>query len=102
MIIFVRGTTPEIRLKLPFGADVLSDIYIAFAQDGYSKVIKSTSDVKKTDQTLAVTLTQTETLKFKPGNVEVQIRAITVDGVAIASKIITADVGKVLQNGVIE
>ena len=51
---------------------------------------------------ITLVLSQTDTLGFISKTVNIQVRAITTDGTAIASKIITADVGMILKSGEIE
>ena len=52
---------------------------------------------------LSVTLTQEQTLVFdERGTASMQVRAIDQAGLAIASNIMTVDIGKILLDGVIE
>lgn len=99
---FPRGTTPKIVFTLPFPASTLSSIYIAFSQGRAETLILHDDRITAEGNTLTVQLTQDDTLRFVNRQVEIQIRAIDTAGNAIASKIITADVARILQNGVIE
>nr|DAM35825.1 MAG TPA: hypothetical protein [Caudoviricetes sp.] len=99
---FPRGTTPTLKFKLPFGANLLKTILITISQKGYSLINKENADITSTDDTLTVTLTQDETLTLMPGEIAVQIRAVTTGGKAIASTIMTADVAEILKGGVLE
>lgn len=100
---FPRGTTPKIVFTLPFPASSLRSVYIAFSQGRAETLIKHGDQIAAEGNTLTVQLTQEETLKFFDRlSVAIQIRAIDNTGNAIASKIITAGVAKILQNGVIE
>ena len=98
---FPRGTTPKLVFTLPFSADRLRTIYITFSQGRAETLIKHGDQISADGNTLTLQLSQEETLKFIDYPVEIQIRAIDTDGNAIASKIITADVARILQNGVI-
>lgn len=55
-----------------------------------------------TEDTIVVMLDQEDTLKFKPGEVEIQIRYVLENGIADASNIIKTTVDQVLKDGVIE
>ena len=99
---FHRGTTPKIVFTLPFTASALESVYITFSQGRAETLILHGDRITAEGNTLTVHLTQDETLRFVNKQVEIQIRAIDTTGNAIASKIITADVARILQNGVIE
>ena len=99
---FPRGTTPKIIFTLPFPASTLSSVYITFSQGRAETLVKHGDQIVAEGNTLTVRLTQDETLRFVDRQVEIQIRAIDMDGNAIASGIVTADVARILKNGVIE
>jgi len=100
---FPRGTTPKIVFTLPFPASALESVYITFSQGRAETLIKHGNQITAEGNTLTVQLTQEETLKFFDRlPIEIQIRAIDTEGSAIASKIITTDVARILQGGVIK
>lgn len=98
----IRGTTPTLEFMLPFDVGTLSDAYITMVQNRKVVLEKCISDCECTGNCLRVKLTQEETLKLNcVHRVEIQIRAKTITGDAIASEIITADAERILKDGVI-
>lgn len=100
-----RGTTPTLTITVT-GMDVadLTTIKVTFKQ-GDTELTKSTDEVSvdTENNTIAVFLTQEETLKFDNGSIYVQIRGLLADGVtAIASAIKSFSMDKILLDGVIE
>ena len=102
MITIRRGTTPTLVLNID---DVhMEDIakwFVSITQDSV-QIVKTNEDLVIEDTALMVHLTQEETLRYKQSEVEVQIRALTTGGVAIASDIKKFCFGRILQNEVIE
>ena len=96
-----RGTTPTIVINIK-GIE-MSDIatwYVTLAQDSM-QITKTNEDITIEDTLIKMPLTQQETMKFKSGEVSVQIRAVTTDDVVIASGIQTLDIDRILYNEVI-
>lgn len=79
----VRGTTPDYALILN-GYDLTGKkVYVTLAQNGIKKTLtgdRLTIVTDKNGSTVAFSLTQTETLEYTVGNVEVQIKCISADG----------------------
>lgn len=72
-----QGTTPTIVINVNnIDLSELKSVYITFEQDGYL-LRKDMSQIEIEDDEIRITLTQEETLKFKKGIVNVQLRAIT-------------------------
>lgn len=96
-----QGTTPTIQITVNYIdlAD-MENIYVVFEQNGYL-LKKSMSDLKIENNVISVILTQEETLSFKNGNCNIQLRMITYDGIAMASPIKTVNVYSVLNKEVI-
>ena len=100
-----RGTTPTLILPIT-GLDVseLKTIYVTIEQD--SLEVTKTNDeilIDTEENVIKVPLSQEETLKFKVGVANVQIRGLLEDdATAIASNIKTLKIGDVLLDGVIE
>jgi hypothetical protein len=98
-----KGTTPTILLTLDVDTTTLRTIWVTMRQgtielDRTGDAVTRLSD----NATLSVTLTQEETLAFTSGgSVEVQLRALTADGTAVASDIATIPVDRILMGGVI-
>lgn len=99
-----RGTTPTLTIKC-IDVDVkdLASIYVTFKQ-GNIELTKTNNDivVDLENNAVNVPLSQEDTLTFNKGTVDVQIRALLSDGTtAIASKIRTFSMEKILKDGVI-
>ena len=62
---------------------------------------KGMTDLKIENNVISIFLTQEETLSFKSGNCNIQLRMITYDGIAMASPIKTVNVYSVLNQEVI-
>lgn len=98
-----RGTTPTLEIKVT-GIEVseLESIYITLSQ--YKKqVTKETEDitVDELNNSLYVPLLQEDTLSLTRGYVYIQMRAVTKDGLAVASEIKMVPVEEILRGGVI-
>ena len=98
-----RGTTPAITLTVDYDITAWT-VYVTLRNGG--NVLTLTNDAltmsyanQKT--TIALALTQEQTLAFSVGTCEVQVRAIH-DGTAIATNIEKLDVKRILKDGVID
>ena len=99
----IRGTTPTHIYTLPVETAILKELKIIYAQADNILFEKVAAHCEMTENTASVTLTQEETFLFdckKP--VQIQVRALTVAGVALASPIMLIDVQKCLDNEVLE
>lgn len=99
----IRGTTPTLEIKIT-GIDVaeLESVYVTLKQ--YQKeVTKQTKDiaVDEISNTLYVPLSQEDTLSLARGYVYVQMRAVTKDGLAVASDIVMKTMKEILKEGII-
>lgn len=98
----IRGTTPVFTFKLPFNVDLLAEVWVTFEQNGSEIFNKRLCECEHDGDTITVGLTQEETLKLKCHCfTQVQVRALTVDGTALASKIIKIYTDEILKDGVI-
>ena len=98
-----RGTTPAITLTVDYDVTAWT-VYVTLKNGG--NVLTLTNDAltmsyanQKT--TIALALTQEQTLAFSVGTCEVQVRAIH-EGTAIATNIEKLDVKRILKDGVID
>ena len=97
-----KGTTPTLTFRLPYTVDQLSDIKVTIAQDDVI-LEKRLDDFKASDTTVYVTLTQDETFLFDDDSVaEVQLRAVSTHGEALASKVYNFFVGRCLDKEVLK
>lgn len=98
-----RGTTPTHTFDIsPIEASVLSKVKITYAQGNTVVLVKRTEDCTLEGNTIKLTLTQEETLKFDHKKlVEVQVRVLTAGGDALASYIHNVTVGRLLDEEVL-
>lgn len=96
-----QGTTPILQITVN-NIDLadMEHIYVVFEQNG-NLLKKSMTDLKVENNVISVLLTQEETLSFKNGNCNIQLRMVTYDGIAMASPIKTVNVYSVLNKEVI-
>lgn len=95
-----RGTTPTLKIKIK-GIDIsrLTSMYITIKQ-GDREITKENEDISiEEDGILSVRLSQEDTLTFTKGHVDIQLRAMTDNGVAIASGIQMAFMEQILKEG---
>lgn len=96
-----QGTTPTIQITInDIDLNEMQNIYVVFEQNGYI-LKKESSDLDVEGDVISVLLSQEETLNFKEGTCNIQLRMITKGGVAIASPIKTTKVYRVLNKEVI-
>lgn len=97
-----RGSTPINTFKVNIDL-TNATVFVTYSQAGEVVIEKTGEDLVITDKTVSTRLTQEDTLKFDDSMlVEMQIRYVKPDGVADGSNVITASVGKILKDGVIE
>ena len=95
-----RGTTPTLQFKLPFSAENIEVLNIAFAQKNNVVLEKGLEDAEIEGDTVNVTLSQEDTLAFDADiSVEMQIRCRNTDGNALASNIIKTKAKRILKEG---
>lgn len=100
-----RGTTPDFILTVP-GVDLTDKtVYVTFEQD-YREITKTGDDltVAYADDasTIEVSLTQQETLGWKKGRADIQVRFIDSDGHAESTETKQVRIDDVLLERVIE
>lgn len=99
-----RGTTPVIKASIKgIELDKVQSLYFTLKQ-GNTILTKTLDDVTvdADNNLIEVNLSQEDTLKFADGNVQIQLRAMTKDGQAIASNIKSKPIGTILLDGEIE
>ena len=99
----IRGTTPILNFTLPFEVSELSEYWITISQRYENiKIDKTSTDCTASGSEITLELTQEDTLMLIAGKpVYIQIRALTTADLAIASNMVTCDVGDILKEGVI-
>lgn len=96
----IRGSTPTHTFNCKLEPDLIHKVRILYAQNNVLVLKKEDEDCIKDGQKISVKLTQEDTLNFKEGRVEIQLRVLTPNGDSIPSKIHTVDVSKLLENEV--
>lgn len=97
-----RVTTPSHKFTFPIDPNTCEIIRITYAQNDKILITKEKPDLSIKDNTVKVTLSQEETKIFSARfPVQVQVRALTFDGKALASKTFTREVGEVLDDGIL-
>ena len=97
-----RGTTPTHEFRLPFNVSQVKEAMVIYAQNDIEVFRKETDDCSMEGETISVTLTQEETLMFNhKQNVQVQLRILTTENVALASTVSVISVQKCLNNEVL-
>lgn len=100
MNILIRGTTPTLAFKLPFQADLLTEAWITLAQNKCEILTKELSDCTVQDDIISVKLTQAETMMLCANDMtQIQIRALTEDGNALASVVINVKTEAIIKGG---
>ena len=98
----IRGTTPTLEFLLPFDTSILAEAFVTLSQNGTVVVDKQLTECNCTGTKLSVRLAQEDTLKFDCDcKTEIQVRARTQTGDALASNIITVNTERILKDGVI-
>ena len=100
----IRGTTPIIKLKTKF--DLRGwNLYITLKEGSVSYTFENDETeivFKNGESVISFMLSQEQTLSFNEnGKVEIQLRAAK-DGAAVASKIASIEVYRILMGGVID
>lgn len=98
----IRGTTPTLEFVIPFNTAILAEAFVTLAQNGKIVIDKALEDCHCNEKKLSVRLTQEETLKLECDCItEIQVRARTIEGEAVASNIIREQTERILKDGVI-
>lgn len=96
-----RGTTPTVTLAVDaLDLTTLQSIYVTFRQGAALLTKRSGEDgVTVEPHRVTVRLSQADTLAFRDGRVQVQLRALAPDGTALASGIATCTALEILLDG---
>ena len=98
-----QGTTPLHTFVLPFNTDIIQAVRVSYEQKGKIVLEKSTADIARSENNLALTLTQEETLLFDANVlVRIQLHILTTAGSALVSKPKNVPVYILLSKQVIE
>lgn len=98
----IRGTTPTLEFIIPFDTGQLAEAFVTLSQNGGIVIDKALTECNCEENKLSIRLTQEETLKLQCDCItEIQIRAKTLEGEAVASQIIKVNTERILKDGVI-
>lgn len=101
----IRGTTPTFTFNLPFETSFIKTLSIVIQNKKIGEKLsieKGLGDCSVSEKSLSCTLSQEETLSFTYGDeIDIQLRILTTDDTAFASKIYTVSVDRILKDGVI-
>lgn len=98
----IRGTTPTHIFTMPFETNLIADLRISYAQTNGEIIAKNKDDATLIGNTISVTLTQEETLKFDCSkSVLVQIKLKTHKGEVMSSNVMTISVERCLNDEVL-
>lgn len=99
----VQGSTPLHTFVLPFSTDIIHAVRVSYEQKKKIVLSKETEDISKEGNTLALRLTQEETLLFDHSvPCRIQLHVLTTAGDALPSKPKTVPVHILLDKRVIE
>lgn len=99
----IRATTPTHTFNIPVDADKIQKILVTYRQIGRNVLEKTNADMENDGNAWTVKFTQQETKMFTADiKVEVQVRVLTTGGDALASKIFSVPVERVLNDEVME
>lgn len=102
----IRGTTPTLQFNLPFETSIIksAEIVLQYVDDNKEVIIeKKLEDCEVGTAHISTRLTQEETLKFPAtATVGVQLRILTNEDDAHATKIYYVTVKRLLKGDVIE
>lgn len=97
----IRGTTPTHIFTLPFAADQITKLSIAYAQGDDIVLEKVLEDCMLDGNTVSVQLSEMDTLKFtNHKQAEIQLR-LGIGEARLASNVIYVTVDRLLREGVL-
>lgn len=104
---FIRGTTPsiDITVKSELDLHLLTQVWLRISQQKgkivVDKDITDLVDIDYDEKLMIFKLTQDDTLSFKPGDAEIQMRILLNDGTALACIAETVEIADINKDGVI-
>ena len=102
----IRGTTPRLHFNIPISTQIIKSAEIVLQYvDNFKTVTieRSLPECEVGDNSIAAVLTQEETLALPaPATARVQLRVLTIDGTALATKPHEVTVKELLKESVLE
>lgn len=100
-----RGSTPTNTFRLSIDLSQAT-VYIDYEQGGDIVIEKTGDDLTfgedEQGYTITLELSQEDTLAFRSGSVDIQLRYVMPNGAADASNIVSTNVARIIKDGVIE
>ena len=100
-----RGTTPMIILKIKtkdFDMSQIDTCHVTVQNDnGRNKKVFEHPNIDVVDKTISVPLSQTDTLAYEYGNINIQARIKLLNGSVITHKIVTTTMEKILEETIL-
>lgn len=96
-----RGSTPTNTFTVDIDLTGAT-VFINYEQNGKVVLEKTGDDLTISETSIVLSLSQEDTLLFKPGKVLIQVRYVFPDGTADASNIIDTTFERIIKDGVIE
>lgn len=95
-----RGSTPTNVFLVDIDLTAAT-VFVSYEQGGKVIVEKTGTDLTVTEESVTLTLSQEETLRFHSGEVLIQLRYVMPNGTADASNIIRTTAERIIKDGVI-
>ena len=101
----IKGTTPTLQYNLPFASSLIKSAEIVVEYVDANKqvhIVKTLADCVLGEYSISTVLTQEETLQLPaPSTVNVQLRVLTTDDIALATETAKVSVKRLLKEDVI-
>lgn len=97
-----RGTTPTIIIDTEVDLTLYDAVWLTIEDNKGTEITIEDESLTITADSITATLTQEQTLALTAGALYIQIRALSPDGIAIASDIMFCTLDSILKDGVIE
>lgn len=96
----MRGSTPTHTFNCKLDPELIHKVRVIYSQANAIVMKKEDAECIKDGQRIIVKLTQEDTLRFKEGKVDIQLRVLTPTGESIPSKVYSVGVYKLLEDEV--
>lgn len=84
--VIVRGTTATHEFSVPYNADEIKTLHIAYGQNNKIILSRDKSSAQVSDRNITVSLSQQDTLGFMPEkNIKVEIKLLLNDGQVLSN-----------------
>ena len=99
----IQGTTPIHTFNIPFSTDIVKNVRITYAQNGNVLLTKELVDCDVEGRSISCRLTQNDTFAFDHAfPVDIQLRVLTIDDDAFATRLYRVSIEEVQDGEVLE